>query len=176
MQVKSLVKGIMVALPVLALTACGTTPEETVAQETAPAPAIETSNTVVATPVEVVKTPEEIRMERYTELRKRHILFFDFDKSDIRAEFSELLSAHADYLVKNPGVKVNIEGHADELGTPEYNIALGERRAKAVAKYLVSLGVMPEQIATVSYGEEMPLELGHDEAAWSKNRRAVLVY
>lgn len=174
MQVKSLVKGIMVALPVLALTACGTTPDDATTNENSTAN--NPNAAVVATAVETVKTPEELRIERYTELRKRHILFFDFDKSTIKGEFTELLSAHADYLVKNPGVKVKIEGHADELGTPEYNIALGERRAKAVSKYLVSLGVTPAQITTVSYGEEMPLELAHNEAAWAKNRRAVLVY
>jgi len=174
MQVKSLVKGMMIALPVLALTACSTTSDE--AASTNQQAPTETTEAVSVTPVDAVKTPDEIRMERYAQLRKRHMLFFDFDKSEIKGEFAELLSAHADYLVKNPGVKVKVEGHADERGTPEYNIALGERRAKAVSKYLVGMGVTPSQIATVSYGEEMPLELAHNEAAWSKNRRAVLVY
>ena len=75
-----------------------------------------------------------------------------------------------------PSVKVLIEGHADERGTPEYNIALGERRAKAVAKYLQTLGVQAEQLSIVSYGEEKPLDMSHTEDAFAKNRRAVLVY
>jgi peptidoglycan-associated lipoprotein len=79
-------------------------------------------------------------------------------------------------LIKNPGQKVMIEGHCDERGTPEYNIALGERRAKAVAQYLQSLGVVAEQISTVSYGEEKPVDLSRTNEGFAKNRRAVLVY
>ena len=87
-----------------------------------------------------------------------------------------MLDAHANFLRSNPSYKVTVEGHADERGTPEYNIALGERRANAVAKYLQALGVPVSQISIVSYGEEKPLVLGQGEEAYAKNRRAVLVY
>ena len=85
-------------------------------------------------------------------------------------------NTHADFLVKNPSVKVLVEGHADERGTPEYNIALGESRGKSVAKYLQSLGVSDSQISVVSYGEEKPMIKSRTEEAFAKNRRAVLVY
>ncbi|MGQ7179132.1 peptidoglycan-associated lipoprotein Pal, partial [Escherichia coli] len=84
--------------------------------------------------------------------------------------------AHANFLRSNPSYKVTVEGHADERGTPEYNISLGERRANAVKMYLQGKGVSADQISIVSYGKEKPAVLGHDEAAYSKNRRAVLVY
>jgi peptidoglycan-associated lipoprotein len=87
-----------------------------------------------------------------------------------------MLAAHAAYLSKNPNLDVKLEGHADERGTPEYNIALGERRAMAVSRYLQASGVEAGQISIVSYGEEKPEILGQSEEAYAKNRRAVLVY
>ncbi len=87
-----------------------------------------------------------------------------------------VLQANAKYLRSNPDARVVVEGHTDERGTPEYNIALGERRARSVARYLQNLGVDVNQISVVSYGEEKPVDPGHDESAWSKNRRAVLNY
>ena len=101
--------------------------------------------------------------EQMEALRKEHIVYF-VDKSNIQSQYAELLAAHADYLVKNPNVSVVIEGHADERGTPEYNIALGERRAKAVQSYLENLGVQDSQISTVSYGEEKPMVNASTEA------------
>ncbi len=103
-------------------------------------------------------------------------VYFDFDRSDIKPEYVDLLRAHAEYLVAHPDVNVTIEGHCDERGSREYNIALGERRANAVRRFLEAEGVNPAQISTISYGEERPEALGHNEAAWAKNRRAVLVY
>lgn len=103
-------------------------------------------------------------------------ILFDFDQSTIRSEFIDVLRAHAAYLVTNRGVSVLIEGHADERGSREYNIGLGERRANAVQRFLEAEGVDSAQINTISYGEERPAVLGADEYAWSQNRRAVLVY
>ncbi|GGA76364.1 peptidoglycan-associated lipoprotein [Neiella marina] len=171
MQLKPLTKGLVLALPMMFLAACSTTDDAASGSAGSGA-----EDSAISSAVAPVLTPEEERMQKYAELRKEHIIYFDFDRSDVRGEFAELLAAHADYLVKNPNVAVRVEGHADERGTPEYNIALGERRAKAVSKYLMSLGVMASQISTVSYGEEMPLVSGHTEEAWAKNRRAVLVY
>ncbi len=96
---------------------------------------------------------------------------FDFDKSFIREDAKPVLATVADYLKKNPGAKVQIEGHCDERGTAEYNMALGARRAESAKKYLLSLGVKGGQLSTVSYGKEKPLDPGHDETAWAKNRR-----
>lgn len=104
------------------------------------------------------------------------VVYFDFDQSTIRAEFVDTLRAHAAFLVSNPEVKVSIEGHADERGSREYNIALGERRAIAVQNFFAAEGVPASQLSTISYGEERPAVIGHDEASWAQNRRAVLVY
>jgi peptidoglycan-associated lipoprotein len=99
-------------------------------------------------------------------------IHFDFDKYDVRSEDAEMLKENAALLKKHPSVKVQIEGHCDERGTIEYNLALGERRASSTKKYLISLGIPAERISTISYGEEKPLDPGHTEDAWAKNRRA----
>lgn len=104
------------------------------------------------------------------------IVYFDFDKSEIRTEFRTVLNAHAMNLVANPGMTVVLEGHADERGTREYNLALGERRAQAVADYLMLKGAAASQIDTVSYGEERPVALGSTEADYAENRRVEIVY
>ena len=106
----------------------------------------------------------------------RKVVYFEFDQSDIRAEDYDVLRAHADYLASNRGVNVVIEGHTDERGSREYNIALGERRANAVQRFLEAEGVDASQLSTVSYGEERPDVMGSDEHAWARNRRAVLRY
>ena len=99
-------------------------------------------------------------------------IHFDFDEYNVRPEDAEALKDNAALLMKYPSVKIQIEGHCDERGTVEYNLALGERRADSTKRYLVSLGVSPDRIATISYGEERPLDPGHNEEAWAKNRRA----
>ncbi len=100
---------------------------------------------------------------------------FDFDKFDVRDDAREILAQNADWLRKNPTIKFRTEGHCDERGTAQYNLALGERRASAVRDYLVSLGVETNRVETVSYGKEKPLVPGHDEDSWAKNRRAHFV-
>lgn len=102
-------------------------------------------------------------------------VFFDFDRSDIRADQVATLEKQATWLKQFPGVTVVIEGHCDERGTREYNLALGERRANSHKDYLISLGVDPNRIETLSYGKERPAVLGSNEAAWSQNRRGVVV-
>jgi peptidoglycan-associated lipoprotein len=99
-------------------------------------------------------------------------IFFDFDKYDIRPEDAKTLDANASWLKANPDQLVLIEGHCDERGTNEYNLALGERRAKAAMNYLVSQGVQASRITIISYGEERPVCTEHSEACWSKNRRS----
>ncbi len=104
------------------------------------------------------------------------VIYFDFDTARIRPDYSEALSAHARRLVGNQGLNVRLEGHADERGSREYNIGLGERRAQAVRQVLMLQGVSAAQITTVSYGEERPAARGSDEAAWERNRRVEIVY
>ncbi|MBF0170889.1 MAG: peptidoglycan-associated lipoprotein Pal [Nitrospinae bacterium] len=99
-------------------------------------------------------------------------VYFDFDKSEIRSDAREALAKNAEWLIANKSAQVQIEGHCDERGTEEYNLALGERRANAVKDYLASLGVESARLYTISYGEELPVDPGHTDEAWSKNRRA----
>ena len=102
-------------------------------------------------------------------------IHFDLDRYNIDAESQGILQSQAQWLARNPAKSVTIEGHCDERGTRDYNIALGERRANAAKNYLVSLGVNAARITTVSYGKERPIALGSDEASWAKNRRAVTI-
>lgn len=100
---------------------------------------------------------------------------FDFDKYDLRPEAREILREHADWLFRHTEFEVIIEGHCDERGSGEYNLALGERRAGAARDYLVTLGVDNGRLTTISYGEELPLDPSHNEEAWTKNRRGHFV-
>lgn len=100
------------------------------------------------------------------------VVHFDFDKSDIRPEDQQILDAKVPVLQANPSVTIRVSGHTDERGSDEYNLALGQRRAAAVKAYLVQHGIADSRIETISYGEERPVAQGHDESAWSQNRRA----
>lgn len=102
-------------------------------------------------------------------------VFFDTDKADLRPDAREMLAQNASWLLRQPTVKVLVEGHCDERNTNEYNLALGWRRANAVRDYLISLGVSGERISTISYGEERPFATCHDESCWWQNRRAHFV-
>jgi peptidoglycan-associated lipoprotein len=110
------------------------------------------------------------------ELLSKRIIYFDFDRADIRADSQSVVAAHAQYLSKNPSQKVRLEGHADERGSREYNIGLGERRGQAVRRALLLQGVAEAQLSTVSYGEERPAVAGSDEQAYALNRRVEIVY
>jgi len=102
-------------------------------------------------------------------------VFFALDSSDVDGPAQQALNANAEIMKKYPSWVVTVEGHADERGTAEYNLALGERRALSARTYLVSLGISADRLRTVSYGKEFPFDPGHDEAAWAKNRRAQFV-
>ncbi|AOW82279.1 peptidoglycan-associated lipoprotein Pal [Vibrio mimicus] len=173
MQLNKVLKGLLIALPVLAVTACSSS------DDAANASGSQTNQSAVSTVdsnglnAQGQLTEQELKEQA---LRENQTIYFAFDNATIASDYEAMLAAHAAYLVKNPSLKVTVEGHADERGTPEYNIALGERRAQAVSKYLEALGVQAGQISIVSYGEEKPLVLGQSEEAYAKNRRAVLVY
>jgi peptidoglycan-associated lipoprotein len=106
----------------------------------------------------------------------RKVIYFDFDKSEIKAEYADIVTAAAHNLTTNPKLKLKLEGNTDNRGTREYNIGLGERRAQAVRRALMLQGVAESQVTTVSFGAERPAAEGDDEAAWSKNRRVEVVY
>jgi peptidoglycan-associated lipoprotein len=104
------------------------------------------------------------------------VIFFEFDSSEVRLEDQDIVSRHARQLVENPGISVRLEGHADERGSREYNIGLGERRAQAVRRMLMVQGVPAGQISTVSFGEERPMSFGSSESDYAQNRRVEFSY
>ncbi|HWX27609.1 MAG TPA: peptidoglycan-associated lipoprotein Pal [Steroidobacteraceae bacterium] len=106
----------------------------------------------------------------------KRVIYFDFDKSEIKPEFADLVAAHARNMTAHPNLKMKLEGNTDERGTREYNIGLGERRAQAVRRALMLQGVAESQLTTVSFGAERPAVEGDDETAWAQNRRVELVY
>jgi peptidoglycan-associated lipoprotein len=109
-------------------------------------------------------------------LGSQRVIYFDYDSSDIRSEYTDVVAAHGKFLASNAAVRVRLEGHGDERGSREYNIGLAERRAQTVRRALALQGVQESQITTVSYGEERPAAIGSDENAYSKNRRVEIVY
>jgi len=106
----------------------------------------------------------------------KRVIYFMYDSSEVMPEYITVINAHANYLASNPGKTAVLEGHADERGSPEYNIALAEQRAKAVAKMMRLQGVSDTQLQIVSFGEEKPAVSGHDEASWQQNRRVEIAY
>lgn len=160
---------------VLALTACSSAPKKaeetgTAAPTTTSAPASSSaSSQPVAQPAyDPLKDPNHA-------LAKRSV-YFDFDDFQVKDQFKSVVSTHADFLSKNQGRQIVIEGHADERGSSEYNLALGQKRAEAVRRSLEVLGVAGKQMEAVSFGEEKPRAQGSNEAAWAENRRADIVY
>jgi peptidoglycan-associated lipoprotein len=152
------------------LAACGTKPEE----QAPPPPASTTDTSGVADAGAAVDDTEAGGPAG--ELLSKRVVYFDFDRADIRADSQSVVAAHARYLASNPAQKVRLEGHADERGSREYNIGLGERRGQAVRRALLLQGVAELQLSTVSYGEERPAAAGSDEQAYSLNRRVEIVY
>jgi len=104
------------------------------------------------------------------------IIYFEYDSSEVRSEYRPIIEAAAGYLAANPNASVALEGHADERGSREYNLALGERRAQAVQRQMVLIGASASQVRTLSYGEERPADPGHDETAYGLNRRVEVLY
>ena len=104
------------------------------------------------------------------------IIYFEYDSSEIKSEYRPVIEAHAAFLARNPGATLTLEGHADERGSREYNLALGERRAQSVQQQMLILGASASQIRLVSYGEERPAIDGHDDYSWQQNRRVEILY
>ena len=181
MKVSMIFKTFLVALSMVFLTACmSTSDSDSATDETNKDGTEQTANADGSVETGTMDsselTEEEQLVEKYGDSISEVTVWFAFDKSTVSSEYAETLDAHSKYLVDNADMKVTIEGHADEKGTPEYNVALGERRAMAVSRYLQNNGVSEGQISVVSYGEEKPLNMNHDAEAHAENRRATLVY
>ena len=167
----------LILVVLIQLAACGgdswtRTPPEALE----PAPAAEVAPGGTTTPAEELGSPELIREGPEQALLSRLVIYFEFDQSDIRSEFNDMLAAHGRYLADNPNSRLRLEGHADERGSREYNIGLGERRAQAVRRVLLLQGAASGQLSTVSFGEERPAAFSSDEESWALNRRVELVY
>ena len=162
----------------LFLAACATTPDSS-----APAP-VDTAKppanvqTQPVKPVDVTGAPggAAAALKDPKNILSKRSIYYDYDKFDVKDEYRALVEAHAKYLRENPGAKMLLQGNADERGSREYNVSLGQRRSDGVKKMLVLLGAREDQIESVSLGEEKPQDAGHSEGAWSKNRRSDILY
>ena len=156
----------------------GATQEQQVAPAQIPAQTTDTTkqSNIPAAPTNIRETAnEQSSLMEATAKSPISDINFDFDSSSIRPDAREILKANADYLLKHRASSTVVEGHCDERGTAEYNMALGQRRAQEVKKYLINLGISESTIKTISYGEERPLDPNNNEEAWAKNRRAHFV-
>jgi peptidoglycan-associated lipoprotein len=142
------------------------------------APATTTTTAPAARPAAVTPTaaPTINPLKDPSNVLSKRVVYFDYDKDAVKPEFQAIVQAHAKFLADNRGRKIRLEGHADERGTREYNMALGQRRADAVRKAMNVLGVGSDRMETVSFGEDKPAVAGATEEAWSKNRRVEIVY
>lgn len=143
---------------------CGGGPKEVV-DETSPI------DTTTAIPEDTVTEEESDAPPEIIQESQFETVYFDFDKSSLRSDSKSGLDSNYDLLTQFPDVMVKIEGHCDERGTVEYNLSLGDKRATSCKDYLVGLGIDASRISTISYGKEKPVDAGHNEAAWDKNRR-----
>lgn len=172
MQTTTLYKSLGLAFSALLLTACASKGDidEGASQ-------VEEAQEEATEVVEDAKVSgEELKAQAEEALREQTVFYFEFDQSSIKEDGKKALKAHAKYLSANSSEKVTLEGHADERGTTEYNLALGERRSMSVRSYLMSNGASAEQIKVVSYGEERPAVMGSSEDAYAKNRRVEVKY
>ena len=178
---------LLVALSMAALVAGGCANKEVVKSEEAVVPKAEPVKVEAAKPepkpepAKQVEAPAEPpKMQQAAKASEAALnfetIYFDYDKSDLRKDAREVLSKNAEILLKSKSdAKIQVEGHCDERGSAEYNLALGERRAKSSLQYLITLGVKADRLSVISYGKEKPAVQGSDEAAWAKNRRAEFV-
>lgn len=194
---KKTMVALLAGISMAALLAGGCANKETIKKEEAVVPPVATQKIEPTKPVEQPSQAEPVKADEKANERNKpqeiaattaelpaaapvenkfEAVYFDFDKSDLRQDARDVLSKNAELILKSStGIKVKIEGHCDERGSAEYNLALGERRAKSALTYLTTLGVNAEKLSVVSYGKEKPAVSGNDESAWAKNRRAEFV-
>jgi peptidoglycan-associated lipoprotein len=142
-------------------------------QEVKPQPAAPAEQPATPAPVSNKYTPADLNTDAC--LRQR-VVYFDFDKSEIKPEFQQIMACHAKYLQDRPMAQMRLEGNTDERGSKEYNLGLGERRGNAVSSALQANGASASQVSVISYGKEKPVCREHNEECWSKNRRVEIVY
>lgn len=177
---KRINKSFVAMIPITLLAACATSGEKTATLD--PSPVV--SDTAKAATVPTAETPSAPVQARIESNPKQEttgplterVIYFSFDKSNIKSEYASIIQAHSAYLAKHPNVHIRLEGYTDERGTREYNMALGERRDNSVEELLTQEGVAKDQIDTISYGEQNPVATGHDESSWRLNRRVEIVY
>jgi peptidoglycan-associated lipoprotein len=145
-----------------------TTPQKVEAKQSSKAPPTKTQTSSL-------EALQKGTLGKGTEMGPLKDVNFDFDRYDLRPDAREILKGHAAWLKANPQSRVEVEGHCDERGTSEYNLALGSKRAESAKRYLIDLGISPSALSTISYGEELPLCREQNEACWAKNRRAHFV-
>ncbi len=173
---------LLVAALAIVLGACSSTPVAQAPVSTAPAPTpaspppASAAAPQPAPPAAVTAAALPPYLDPKNPLSTERSVYFDFDDSRIKQQYVPLIEMHAKYLSANPKVSIKVEGNTDERGSEEYNLALGQRRADAVVNALSTLGVAKSQMEAISWGKTKPKALGHDEAAWSQNRRVDLVY
>jgi len=174
-KMKTALRLVMALLIALAIGACAQKPKPA---EPAPPPATQTTPPPVVT--EAAPDPHDYadvrNFDNPESLLSKRVIYFDFDKSAVRPEFRGIVSAHAAYLAAHSSARVTLEGHADERGTREYNLGLGERRGNSVMGLMSAQGARGDQVVVVSYGEERPVCRVSDEDCWSQNRRVEIVY
>jgi peptidoglycan-associated lipoprotein len=170
---------ILLALVIaLSISACKTTEPETdttSTDTTDTAPAVVEDATTSGAPDPRDYTDSR-NFDNSESLLSKRVIYFDFDKSEVKSEYRAIVAAHASYAAANGSARVTLEGHADERGTREYNLGLGERRGNAISGLLSAAGAMGSQLDTVSYGEERPVCRVSDENCWWQNRRVEIVY
>lgn len=171
----------IVAFVGAALAACSSAPvTPTSTQPAAATPTSTTASPAASTPGSSSSKVATVTVPPYLDpanpISRERSVYFDFDEYVVKSEYAGLIRLQGNYLVSKPSLLIKVEGNSDERGSPEYNLALGQRRAEAVVKALEIYGVKPTQLEAVSWGEERPLMTGHDEVAWARNRRADLVY
>jgi peptidoglycan-associated lipoprotein len=169
---KSAWRLILALMIAMTLAACQTTPEAEPEPEP-PAPSTDVDTAAAPDPHDYT---DARNFDNPESLLSKRVIYFDFDKSTVRAEYRGIVSAHAAYAAANASARVTLEGHADERGTREYNLGLGERRGNAVSGLLSAQGSRGSQLTVVSYGEERPTCRVSDDECWSLNRRVEIVY
>ncbi|HET6545945.1 MAG TPA: peptidoglycan-associated lipoprotein Pal [Rhodanobacteraceae bacterium] len=166
---KNITRVVLASVLLVGVAACAKKQQVKPVEEAAPPPPVTTA------PAEETGRYTRDSLDSDSCLRQR-VIYFDFDRSEIRPEFQAQIACHAEYLKQFPDASVRLEGNADERGSREYNLGLAERRGNAVQSALSAAGVSSSQLNVVSYGEERPVCREHDEACWSKNRRVEIVY
>ncbi len=176
MSIQNIKQLFLVGFLGLALVGCSSTPKTTEANpEAKQMAADQVEQDVAALQLAAAQAIEAQKAELLATIQGK-VVHFDFDRSDVKSDDYQVIKANADYMALDESLSVSIKGHTDERGSREYNLALGERRAQAVKNALISEGVSPARITVVSYGEDSPMDEAHNEAAWTKNRRAEFSY